>query len=56
MTFVDDRIVGLEGEIVEASAISLTHGDEFEHIVAHAMSCTLKKEDVNVFGCDELRF
>lgn len=31
-------------------------GDEFDHIIAHTMSCTLEKEDVSAMAYEELRF
>lgn len=41
--------------IVEASTKYPSHGDDFDHKVEHAMSCTLE-EDVDVLSCDNLWF
>ena len=56
MTFDDSKGIGLKGEIVESRANSHNIDDEFEHLVAHAMSCTLESCVESVMGNEVLRF
>ena len=56
MTFDDGKGIGLKGEIVEARANSYNIDDDFEHLVAHAMSCTLESGAECAMGSGVLRF
>ena len=42
VTFVDGEEIGFEGEIIEARANSHDTGDEFDHLIAHDLACTLE--------------
>jgi hypothetical protein len=46
VTFDDGKGIGLEGEIVESRANSHDHDDGFDHLVAHALACTLEDDVV----------
>ena len=51
------QVVSLNNKsIVDESVKSPSHGEEFEHIIAHDMSCTLDKEDVYVLSREKLMF
>ena len=46
VTFVEDGRFGLKGEIVMTNPKSPCVGDDFDHLIAHALSCNLEKDDV----------
>ena len=56
VTFADDKSIGLEGEIVKASANNLNNDVNFKHLIEHALSCTLEGVDKDVSNMDGLRF
>ena len=51
----DSKSVGL-AEIVSACAKALNNDAEFDHIIEHALSCMLEKENGDVLSYGELRF
>ena len=56
VTFDDGKEIGLEGEIVESSANSHEVSDEFDHLIMHALSCTLESEDESFMGYGHICF
>ncbi|XP_057548207.1 uncharacterized protein LOC130826654 [Amaranthus tricolor] len=56
VTFDNGKGIGLEKEIVESRANSHNIDDDFEHLVAHAMSCTLESSVGCVMANEVLRF
>ena len=56
LTFVINVRIGLEGEIVEAKVNSHDISDEFDHLIAHPLACTLLSEDVSGMRCGRIIF
>ena len=56
VTFEDDKNIRLEGEIVKASANALNNDVNCEHLIEHALSCTLERIDKHGLYVDGLRF
>ena len=46
VTFDDGKGIGLEGEIVKLRVNSYEIGNAFDHLVAHAQSCTIEDDGV----------
>ena len=47
VTFDDDERFGLKGEIVVPNPKFQAIGKDFEHLIAHALSCALESEDMS---------
>ena len=56
VTFEDDKSIGLQDEIVKASANNINNDVNFEHLIKYALSCTLERVDKNVSNMGDLRF
>ena len=56
VTFDNGKGIGLEGEIVESKPNSHEVGDGFDHLIMHALSCTIKSEDESVTGYRSICF
>ena len=56
VTFDVDERYRLYGEIVVPSPKSQVTGEEFDHLIAHALSCSHESEDVSVMSYGGLKF
>ena len=48
--------IGIPKEIVESRANSHEVSDGFDHLIMHALSCTLESEDESAMGCGHICF
>ena len=56
LTFKDDKNTGLEGDIVKISANIHMNDVNFEHLIEHVLSYTLKRVDKDVSYVNGLMF
>ena len=54
--FDNDKNIGLEGEIMNASTNICDNDDNIKHIIEYALSCTLEGDGEVMSSCVGLRF